>query len=169
MTCDTLLVLQVQEVLCRPGHVERFFPTSPAAAAAIRRCFAQIISLEAISPALRASVVAAPDAWVLKPQREGGASNLFGADIAHAFTTWDDATLQQYAAVLPALYICNILRRYILMERLQSPSFPTVMLRGGQATQVQVLLLLLLLLLLLANLTPRAGRVRKRHLRLPAA
>ena len=85
----------MQEVLCRPGHVERYFPDSPAAAAAVRDTFAQIISLESIPDELRASVIAKPDSWVLKPQREGGASNLFGADISHAFASWDAETLQQ--------------------------------------------------------------------------
>ncbi len=163
--------LQVQEVLCRPGHVERYFPSSPSAAASVRATFAHIVSLEHVSQDFRASVVADPDVWVLKPQREGGASNLFGSEIARAFETWDDAALMQYAShplrvlLLPAVYFCNMLRRYILMERLCPPSFPAEMLRNGKEERVQVLLLLLLLLLLL---TPDPGRMRNRHVRPPA-
>jgi hypothetical protein len=151
VTCDKPCLLQVQEVLCRPGHVERYFPDSPSAAASIRSTFAQIVSLESISPEFRASVVAHPDMWVLKPQREGGASNLFGSDIADAFSTWDDASLKQY----------------ILMERLYSPSFPAVMLRNGQESQLQVLLLLLLLLMMM--MMTSTGCVRNRCVRSDAA
>jgi glutathione synthase len=120
----TRVLLQVQEVLCRPGNVERFFPDSASRASAVRGAFASIVSLEHLNDSFRQSVISNPDVWVLKPQREGGASNLFGTSIADAFANWDLSVLQQY----------------VLMERLRSPSFDTVMLRNGQTSEAKVLL-----------------------------
>ena len=60
---------QVQECLCRPGAVERYFPSSPSAVALVRSSFADIISLEHVTTDFRAKIMAECDKWVLKPQR----------------------------------------------------------------------------------------------------
>ena len=58
----------------------------------------------------------APDMYVLKPQREGGGNNLFGAELR-------DALRSMGAAERAA---------YILMERIVPPTHPASLMRGGE-------------------------------------
>jgi len=75
---------KVQQVLTAPGEVERYLPAADAAA--VRSTFMPQRSLApgADGDAAAAAATASPDAWVLKPQREGGGNNVYGADVVTA-------------------------------------------------------------------------------------
>jgi len=73
---------KVQQELCRPGVLERYLRADEAALC--RSVFVGLYSLD-MGPEGDTAVqmaLAAPDRFVLKPQREGGGNNLYGADIA---------------------------------------------------------------------------------------
>uniref|UniRef100_H3CE53 Glutathione synthetase n=1 Tax=Tetraodon nigroviridis TaxID=99883 RepID=H3CE53_TETNG len=74
---------KVQQVLAQPGVLEKFFPEQAGVAEQIRATFAGLYTLD-LGPEGDRSVdlaLAAPDNFVLKPQREGGGNNLYGADL----------------------------------------------------------------------------------------
>ncbi|KAL3099482.1 hypothetical protein niasHS_002937 [Heterodera schachtii] len=76
----------IQQVLTRPGMVEKFFPSPKEApmVAAIRKTFAKIWALDNNdddTKAIIADAIAFPDRYVLKPNREGGGKNFWGQDI----------------------------------------------------------------------------------------
>ena len=83
-------------------------------ATALRACFAGLFELtdQAI-----AAAVAAPELFVLKPQREGGGNNFYGDDIA--------PTIEAMTAVEKGAYI--------LMQRIFPPKQSGVLLRRGLA------------------------------------
>ncbi|CAJ1370664.1 unnamed protein product [Effrenium voratum] len=59
-----------------------------------------------------------PERWVLKPQREGGGNNFFGAALAEQLRG-------------------NDLSQFVLMEKIVSPSMPAMLLKAGVATSVE--------------------------------
>lgn len=74
---------KVQQVLAKPGVVEKFFPDQPEVAAQIRATFAGLYTLD-LGPEgdkTVAMALAEPDRFVLKPQREGGGNNIYGSEI----------------------------------------------------------------------------------------
>lgn len=74
---------KVQQVLARPGVLERFFPDQPEVVEQIRATFAGLYTLD-MGPEGDATVemaLAEPDKFVLKPQREGGGNNIYGSEI----------------------------------------------------------------------------------------
>lgn len=74
---------KVQQVLARPGVLERFFPDQLQVVQQIRATFAGLYSLD-IGPEGDKAVEMAlntPDRFVLKPQREGGGNNIYGSEI----------------------------------------------------------------------------------------
>jgi glutathione synthase len=90
----------------------------------MRDCFAGLHSLDADAPgreAFVAEVVADPQRWVMKPQREGGGNNLYGADVAAALSSMPLEEQQGY----------------ILMERLFPPLNPSWCMRGGQLQELR--------------------------------
>ena len=70
---------KVQQDLAAPGRLERFAAEEDAPA--LRGSFAGLWSLEGEDNPARAMAMADPDAFVLKPQREGGGNNLYGEDL----------------------------------------------------------------------------------------
>ena len=94
---------KVQQAVAAPGGVERFL-LDVTAVARVRRHFAGLWAAEALPDAVRAAVHADPDAFVLKPQREGGGHNLHGAAILEALAGREDAA------------------QYVLMERIRPPA-----------------------------------------------
>jgi hypothetical protein len=70
----------VQQDLANPGVLERF--VSQAEATELRTFFAGLWGLDDLEEPATAAVVAAaiqnPEAYVLKPQREGGGNNFYG-------------------------------------------------------------------------------------------
>ena len=122
---------KVQQALAAPGEVEKFI-SSPKHCDALRSVFAGLYSLDAAAgtpeadalAALRKKVVAANGLnYVMKPQREGGGNNFYGADVAKALQSM---TPDEQSA-------------YILMERILPPSQNAQLLREGQLTQTQCL------------------------------
>ena len=61
------------------------------------------------------AALAAPEAYVLKPQREGGGNNLYGAEMARALGRMDAAERASY----------------ILMERIRPPTHALPLMRDG--------------------------------------
>jgi len=118
---------KVQQQLALPGELERF--VSPAEAEAMRRVFAGLWSLSGdktppddappaereAAEAMRAAA-ADPSGYVMKPQREGGGHNLFGATLAAALRELSRA---QRSA-------------YILMRRIEPKAAPAVLVRAGE-------------------------------------
>ena len=109
---------KVQQALALPDALTRF--VAPERAAELRSCFARLDGLDvdggsAVSEAVERACEA-PDMYVLKPQREGGGNNLFGAELR-------DALRSMGAAERAA---------YILMERIVPPTHPASLMRGGE-------------------------------------
>jgi glutathione synthase len=118
---------KVQQVLASdPDALPRFL-RDPAAAAAVRACFAGQWGFGTApggDPAAAAAAAAAaarePARYVLKPQREGGGHNLFGAALSAALG--GGMAPQELAA-------------HVLMERLHPPAEPCALVKCGAAVQ----------------------------------
>ena len=112
----------VQAALAAPGATERF--VAPAAAAACRAVYAGLWRLDALGtdPNVDEAVTAAqraPHLFVLKPQREGGGNNVYGADLATALSSWAPCRLAAY----------------VLMERMRPAPHTTTLVRAGVAAE----------------------------------
>ena len=121
---------KVQQDLATPGRVEAFFAATATDAEAARERGALVRSFfagqwapgepeahEAVADAL-----ARPEAYVLKPQREGGGHNLYGAALR--------AKLAEGGEALGA---------YVLMQRIAPPIHRAVLLRDGAAREADTL------------------------------
>jgi len=116
---------KVQQLLaCDAAALPRFLP-DPAAAAAVRAVFAGMWGFGAApggcpraAAAAAADAAARPHRFVLKPQREGGGHNLYGA---------------QLAAALAGGMAQEELAAHVLMERLHPLTAPCTLVRGGEA------------------------------------
>ncbi|XP_037540470.1 glutathione synthetase-like [Nematolebias whitei] len=74
---------KVQQVLAKPGVLEKFFPDQPQVVEQLRATFVGLYTLD-MGPDGDKSVamaLAEPDQFVLKPQREGGGNNLYGSEL----------------------------------------------------------------------------------------
>ncbi|TNM86308.1 hypothetical protein fugu_006538 [Takifugu bimaculatus] len=74
---------KVQQVLSQPGVLEKFFPEQPQVVEQIRSTFAGLYTLD-MGPEGDKTIEMAlqtPGLFVLKPQREGGGNNLYGAEL----------------------------------------------------------------------------------------
>lgn len=73
---------KIQQALALPGALERFLP-APGAAAQLSAFFAGLWGLDDLqdpdTAAIVSQAIADPDSYVLKPQREGGGNNMYGA------------------------------------------------------------------------------------------
>lgn len=113
---------KVQQVLTAAGEVERHL--GAADAAAVRSTFMPQLSL-APGPdgdANAATATADAGAWVLKPQREGGGNNLYGADVAAALRRMDPVERGGW----------------VLMRRILPVRVPNVVVRGGRAQAAEL-------------------------------
>jgi glutathione synthetase len=74
---------KVQEVLSRPGQLERFLPDRPEDVALLRKSFTRLFPLDDSDVGREALRLAteSPEDFVLKPQREGGGNNVYRSDI----------------------------------------------------------------------------------------
>ena len=121
---------KIQQALAAPGTLERFLPDQLPAVTALRACFAGLWALDAAEGEPRqqrqAEVVAAaladPDAYVLKPQREGGGNNLYRAALADR--------LREGGPGLAA---------FILMERIRPAVQPALGMREGAVALMDAL------------------------------
>lgn len=107
---------KVQQVLARPGVLERFFPGQPEVVEQVRATFAGLYTLD-MGPEGDKTVemaLAAPDRFVLKPQREGGGNNIYGAEICQ---------------VLEGVKQSSERMAYILMDKIQPAPVQNYLLR----------------------------------------
>ncbi|XP_043838276.1 glutathione synthetase isoform X1 [Dromiciops gliroides] len=114
---------KVQQELSRPGVLETLIPDHPEAVARLRATFAGLYSLDVGEEGDRAimEAIAAPDRFVLKPQREGGGNNLYGEEMAR--------TLEQ-------LKTSEKRASYILMEKIEPEPFGNCLLQAGIPARV---------------------------------
>lgn len=99
-------VKKVQQILCQPNTVEKFLDES--AARRVRETFAGIWSMDRGEEGDKIvdMVLHTPEDYVLKPQREGGSNNIYGADIRTCLEPIRDSELRE---------------AYIAMERIRPP------------------------------------------------
>ncbi|XP_050356354.1 glutathione synthetase-like isoform X1 [Nymphalis io] len=109
---------KVQQALAAPGVLEQF--VSAADTERVRDIFTGLYSLDFDESGERAVDMALEDAerFVLKPQREGGGNNLYGADVRAALLRMRRA--RERAA-------------YVLMERIRPPTVEGYVVRPGGA------------------------------------
>ncbi|CAK9191339.1 unnamed protein product [Sphagnum troendelagicum] len=73
---------KIQQELAKPGILERFFENKQEIVK-VRSCFAGLWSLEdENSDEIIKEAIRNPEGFVLKPQREGGGNNTYGADVS---------------------------------------------------------------------------------------
>ncbi|XP_063388102.1 glutathione synthetase-like isoform X3 [Cydia fagiglandana] len=108
---------KVQQALAAPGALEQFLGAG-AISGRVRDIFTGLYSLDFDDSGERAVEMALADAerFVLKPQREGGGNNLYGADIREALLRMRHS--RERAA-------------YILMERILPPLVSGYVVRPG--------------------------------------
>uniref|UniRef100_A0A7N8X551 Glutathione synthetase n=1 Tax=Mastacembelus armatus TaxID=205130 RepID=A0A7N8X551_9TELE len=107
---------KIQQVLAKPGVLEKFFPEQPEVMEQIRATFAGLYTLD-MGPEgdqTVAKALTSPEKFVLKPQREGGGNNYFGEDIVQ---------------VLQAVKGDKRRAAYILMDRIQPRTEQNILLR----------------------------------------
>ncbi|XP_074508344.1 glutathione synthetase-like [Sebastes fasciatus] len=109
---------KVQQVLARPGVLERFLPDQPQVVEQIRATFAGLYTLDMGPEGDRTVTMALadPDEFVLKPQREGGGNNYFGEDIVRKL---QEAKSDKRRAA------------YILMDRIRPRTEQNILLMKG--------------------------------------
>ncbi|KAG2487617.1 hypothetical protein HYH03_013756 [Edaphochlamys debaryana] len=120
---------KVQQDLARPGSLERFVP-DPRDAALLREFFAGLWSLDPADVAADVGGAAGavrqalehPEAFVLKPQREGGGNNLYDEELRQRLREGGEG-----------------LSAFILMQRILPPTNQSVLVRNGQWQQSDTL------------------------------
>jgi len=109
---------KVQQVVADPEELARF--VAPEHAARLRSCFAGLYGFDEDDLSRAQQVVdmacAAPERYVLKPQREGGGNNLFDEELKEALQKMTPAERASY----------------ILMERIVAPTHPALLMKGTQ-------------------------------------
>lgn len=122
---------KVQQVLATPGALEHFVAGSGGTftqehAKTLRTSFAGLWSLtrsemtdEAVAAV--ADATAHPEDYVMKPQREGGGNNFYGAELAKKLRSLKPEQLSAY----------------ILMKRIKPQPLPAVVVKGAQAVFLQ--------------------------------
>ncbi|KAL3941772.1 MAG: hypothetical protein SGBAC_003916 [Bacillariaceae sp.] len=124
---------KVQQELARPGVLERFFPKEEEKemVANMRSAFAGLYSLgdDAVPDdiaAIQEALDGKEGQYVLKPQREGGGYNFYGAELKGKLV---DNTSKRSDG---SLQLDENLSEFILMQRLFPPQQRAVLLRGGK-------------------------------------
>ncbi|PWA59996.1 glutathione synthetase [Artemisia annua] len=106
---------KVQQELAKPNVLERFLDNKEDIAK-LRACFAGLWSLDDTEAVKNA--IEQPDAYVMKPQREGGGNNIYGDDVRESLLRLQKEGSEEEAA-------------YILMQRIFPTEFPTILVRDG--------------------------------------
>ncbi|XP_061121136.1 glutathione synthetase-like [Syngnathus typhle] len=114
---------KVQQVLAKPGVLERFFPDQPQVVEQLRATFTSLYSLDMGAEGDKAieMALATPDRFVLKPQREGGGNNIYGQEICE---------------VLDKVKSSAARMAYILMEKIRPGSTLNYLLRMGRPLKI---------------------------------
>ncbi|XP_035378527.1 glutathione synthetase [Electrophorus electricus] len=118
---------KVQQELARPGVLERFFPDEPETTARLRATFTGLYTLDMGEEGERTvdMALAAPDRYVLKPQREGGGNNIYGQEICSVLGSMRDS-MERTA--------------YILMDKVQPRPASNYLLRPGAPLRLSLCL-----------------------------
>ncbi|XP_068181816.1 glutathione synthetase-like isoform X2 [Antennarius striatus] len=114
---------KVQQVLARPGVLERFFPDQPQVVEQIRATFVGLYTLD-MGPEGDKTVemaLAAPERFVLKPQREGGGNNIYGSAISEVLQRLKDSPERM---------------AYILMDKIQPFIVKNILLKRSAPLQI---------------------------------
>ncbi|XP_037540329.1 glutathione synthetase [Nematolebias whitei] len=114
---------KVQQVLAKPGVLERFFPDQTQVVEQLRATFAGLYTLD-MGPDGDQSVAMAladPDRFVLKPQREGGGNNLYGSELIQ---------------VLNRVKGSSERTAYVLMDKIVPPSVQNYLLRRDAPLEI---------------------------------
>ncbi|KAJ0854146.1 putative glutathione synthase [Helianthus annuus] len=106
---------KVQQELAKPNVLERFLENKDGIVK-LRGCFAGLWSLDD-SDAVK-NAIQHPEAYVMKPQREGGGNNIYGDDVKETLLRLQKEGSEEEAA-------------YILMQRIFPAVFPTLLVREG--------------------------------------
>jgi glutathione synthetase len=123
----------IQASLCKPNVLERYLTVEEADL--LRKCFAEQYALAEYytpsqsNPALHAQIGAtiakakqSGDAWVLKPQREGGGNNFYNHELSALLKEHDGKGATED----------NILPGYVLMQRIFPADQLTAFYRKGE-------------------------------------
>ncbi|MEQ2260710.1 hypothetical protein XENORESO_000458 [Xenotaenia resolanae] len=107
---------KVQQVLARPGVLEKFFPDQPQVVEQIRSTFTGLYTLDMGPEGDKtvAMALAEPNHFVLKPQREGGGNNIYGSEITQVLGEVKQSTERM---------------AYILMDKISPPPIQNYLLR----------------------------------------
>ena len=111
---------KVQQALAKAGELERFVK-DPEAVKSLQDVFAGLWGLEAGNQeglAMVEQAKATPERFVLKPQREGGGNNYFGAELVEQLNTMQPQELASH----------------ILMEKIVPPTFSGTLVRANKST-----------------------------------
>lgn len=108
---------KVQQVLARPGVLEKFFPDQPQAVELIRATFAGLYTLDAGPEGDKtvAMALAEPDRFVLKPQREGGGNNIYGSEICQVLEAVKDSTERAAYILMDKIHPATV-HNYLLRQ-----------------------------------------------------
>ncbi|KAJ1552758.1 hypothetical protein HK405_010136, partial [Cladochytrium tenue] len=114
---------KVQQILAEPGMLEKF--VGEADARELRTCFTGLYPLDESPAGLAAYEMAlrSPDRFVLKPQREGGGNNFYGADVRTQLMR------------VPA----KERNAYILMDLIRPPPARNLLVRSGAVVEADVI------------------------------
>ncbi len=124
---------KVQQALAKPGVLEKFLQSDSHSLevkdsvagdiSLLRSVFAGLYSLDSaeVDPVLLKRATENPDDYVLKPQREGGGNNLYGAELVAALAEMGPDELSSY----------------ILMERIRPPHQTAVLVRDCIPNEVR--------------------------------
>ncbi|XP_076015443.1 glutathione synthetase [Genypterus blacodes] len=114
---------KIQQVLARPGVLEKFFPDQPQVVEQIRATFTGLYTLDMGPDGDKtvAMALAAPDKFVLKPQREGGGNNFYGSELSK---------------VLEAVKQSTERTAYILMDKINPAPVQNYLLRRDSPLKI---------------------------------
>lgn len=107
---------KIQQELAKPHVLERFIDNKDDIAN-LRKCFAGLWSLDNNANVIE-DAIRRPEAFVLKPQREGGGNNIYGNDAKEKLLEMKRNGGDGHAA-------------YILMQRIFPPFHVSYLVRGG--------------------------------------
>jgi len=113
---------KVQQLLCEPQALGRFLNREQCVVA--QKHFTGLYGLgqeeikeeEGVSAAAVRAAIANPQAYVLKPQREGGGNNFYDEELKRALETWSPEKLSGH----------------VLMQRIQAPARNAYLVREGK-------------------------------------
>eukprot|EP01018_Ginkgo_biloba_P027467 Gb_14703 [translate_table: standard] len=107
---------KIQQELAKPNVLERFIHDKDDVFK-LRKCFAGIWSLDDHREIVQEAITR-PEAFVLKPQREGGGNNIYGNDVKETLLELERNGGDDHAA-------------YILMQRIFPPIHMSYLVRDG--------------------------------------